>query len=185
MANSYSRLEGQLKSGFSGFTLMEFMLTLLIISIFLLAVQNPIAHFHKIVVQEQWQSGRQMELDRVQMIMKGELLQAGYGVAAAQRHKTLLITADALTFQADWNQDGDFLDVREDIVYHFDAEEHILYKKSGSGGFQPLLEELYFMKFEAIPLPANAAFQPLCLVIHSQMLASQTPLLTTFCPLFL
>ena len=83
------------------------------------------------------------------MMLKSELIQAGYGLASYRQG--IQITDQSLHVQKDMNEDGDLEDSREDIVYQFFQEDNKLSRKSGQGYFQILVEPIYSVFFMLTP----------------------------------
>ena len=83
------------------------------------------------------------------MMLKSELIQAGYGLASY--HQGIQITDQSLRIQKDINLDGDLEDSHEDVVYQFFKEDKKLSRKSGQGYFHILVEPIYSVSFHAHP----------------------------------
>ena len=62
----------------SGYTLIELMLVLAIASVVLLAARRPIMGINRIVFQEQQKIMIQGDFQRFLLLLKSELIQAGY-----------------------------------------------------------------------------------------------------------
>ena len=86
---------------------------------------------------------------RTLMMLKSELIQAGYGLASY--HEGIQITDQLLRIQKDMNLDSDLEDSREDVVYQFFQEDNKLSRKSGQGYFQILMEPITLFFFMLNP----------------------------------
>ena len=78
--------------------------------------------------------------ERTLMMLKSELIQAGYGLASYRQG--IQIADHSLRIQKDMNLDGDLEDSREDVVYQFFQEDNKLSRKSGQGYSQILVEPI-------------------------------------------
>ena len=65
----------------SAYTLIEVMLVLAIVSVVLIAAQRPLLEFHRIAVLEQQKSVLQGDFQRFLLLLKSELIQAGYALS--------------------------------------------------------------------------------------------------------
>lgn len=157
------------------FTLLEVMFALAILTILIYIAQTPMENFHRMVVQQQLESGQKMDIERFYMILKAELIQAGYGKLPKVEFNAVEILEDTVTLNADWNQDGDITDSREHIVYHFDAALQQVRRKSGAGNFQTLIEDVVLMKFLKI------SDSPVCLKIEVRISQETSEEQTVLC----
>ena len=66
----------------SAYTLIEVMLVLAIVSVVLFAAQRPLLEFHRIAVLEQQKEVLQGDFQRFLLLLKSELIQAGYALSS-------------------------------------------------------------------------------------------------------
>ena len=66
----------------SGYTLIELMLVLAIASVVLLAAQRPLLEINRIAFQEQQKITLQGDFQRFLLLLKSELIQAGYALGS-------------------------------------------------------------------------------------------------------
>ena len=95
----------------SAYTLIEVMLVLAIVSVVLNAAQRPLLEFHRIAVLEQQKEVLQGDFQRFLLLLKSELIQAGYALSPGGE-TAVEISTHSLVFKADRNRDGDFEDTR-------------------------------------------------------------------------
>ncbi len=131
-----------------GFTLIEMMLVLAIVSVLLLVAQNPVLEYHKIAVEQQQTSMLKGDVQRFLMMFKTELLQAGYALSESAEKAIEIPDQHSIIFQADRNHDGDLEDTREKIAYRFEPLIQTIKRKSGKGAYQTLIEPVYQLTFE-------------------------------------
>ena len=163
-----------------GFTFVEVLFALAIGTILLGLSQPALVGFHQLLVQQEWGSSKQMELEKFKMLLKGEILQAGYGLSSPP----IQVTSDSVQLLADWNLDGDSWDTRETIVYRFDQPTQTLLRKSGKGSFQSLIQDIYQVRFESVLKKDTAEGTSFCIKIQSQLESKSLPQEATLCPLF-
>ena len=73
---------------YSGYTLIELMLVLAIVSVVLLAAQRPLLEFHRIAFQEQQKIILQGDFQRFLLLLKSELIQAGLCAQFRKRNRS-------------------------------------------------------------------------------------------------
>ncbi len=100
----------------SAYTLIEVMLVLAIVSVVLVAAQRPLLEFHRIAVLEQQKEVLQGDFQRFLLLLKSELIQAGYSLSSGSE-TAVEISTHSLVFKADRNRDRDVTDTREKIAY--------------------------------------------------------------------
>ena len=93
----------------SAYTLIEVMLVLAIVSVFLIAAQRPLLEFHRIAVLEQKKAVLRGDFQRFLLLLKSELIQAGYALSSGSETAVETFT-HSLVFKADRNRDGDVAD---------------------------------------------------------------------------
>ena len=107
------------------YTLIEVMLVLAIVSVVLVAAQRPLLEFHRIAVLEQQKEMLQGDFQRFLLLLKSELIQAGYALSSGSE-TAVEISTHSLVFKADRNRDGDVADTHEKIAYRYDPETKVL-----------------------------------------------------------
>ncbi len=100
-----------------GFTIIEILLSGAIGLLLLLVMANAFINFQKIALMQNDNAKKHASFERTLMMLKSELIQAGYGLASY--HQGIQITDQSLRIQKDMNLDGDLEDSREDVVFHF------------------------------------------------------------------
>ena len=88
------------------------MLVLAIVSVVLITAQRPLLEFHRISVLEQQKEMLQGDFQRFLLLLKSELIQAGYALSSGSK-TAVEISTYSLVFKADCNRDGDVADTRE------------------------------------------------------------------------
>ena len=78
---------------------------------------NAFINFQKIALMQNDNAKKHASFERTLMMLKSELIQAGYGLASY--HQGIQITDQSLRIQKDMNFDGDLEDSREEVVYQF------------------------------------------------------------------
>ena len=124
-----------------GFTIIEILLSGAIGLLLLFVIANAFINFQKMGLMQIDNAKKHASFERTLMMLKSELIQAGYGLASY--HQGIQITLQSLRIQKDMNLDGDLEDSREDVVYQFFQEDKRLSRKSGQGYFQILMEPIY------------------------------------------
>jgi len=66
----------------SAYTLIEVMLVLAIVSVVLISAQRPLLEFHRIAVLEQQKEVLRGDFQRFLLLLKSELIQAGYALSS-------------------------------------------------------------------------------------------------------
>ena len=133
-----------------GFTIIEILLSGAIGLLLLLVLANAFINFQKMGLMQNDNAKKHATFERTLMVLKSELIQAGYGLASY--HQGIQITDQSLRIQKDMNLDGDLEDSREGVVYQFFQEDNKLSRKSGQGYFQILVEPIYSVFFSCSPL---------------------------------
>ena len=103
-----------------GFTIIEILLSGAIGLLLLFVMANAFINFQKIGLMQNDNAKKHASFERTLMMLKSELIQAGYGLASY--HQGIQITDQSLRIQKDMNLDGDLEDSREDVVYQFFQE---------------------------------------------------------------
>ena len=132
-----------------GFTIIEILLSGAIGLLLLFVMANAFINFQKMGLMQNDNAKKHAAFERTLMMLKSELIQAGYGLASY--HQGIQITDQSLRIQKDMNLDGDLEDPREDVVYQFFKEDNKLSRKSGQGYFQILMEPIYSVFFSCSP----------------------------------
>lgn len=183
MTSSSARLSRVVPQFFvGGYTMLEILLVLLVISILMIAIQSPLAQFHKFALTQQTLSDLTMSVQRFQLLLKSELIQAGYGFSRKEKNKKFEIKDQTLFLRADLNRDGDLKDAREQIAYRFDAPKQMLLRKSGKGAYQRFLSGITDLKFAYWPAPPQTS-SVLCLKITFLLLDQSETQETVLCPI--
>ena len=162
---------------YRGHSLLEILVVLGIVSVLMMVFQVPLAQFHQFVVTQQGVSDVNLSVQRFYLILKSELIQAGYGLV--DQNKGFEIKDQGLFLKADLNLDGDLDDRREQIAYRFDAKKQALLRKSSKGAYQRFLRGIRTLQFEYWS-PPSAAF--VCLKITVQILGQPKAPPTILCP---
>ena len=131
------------------FTIIEILLSGAIDLLLLLVMANAFINFQKMGLMQNENAKKHASFERTLMMLKSELIQAGYGLASY--HQGIQITDQSLSIQKDMNLDGDLKDSREDVVYQFFQEDKKLSRKYGQGYFQILMEPIYSVFFMLTP----------------------------------
>ena len=132
-----------------GFTIIEILLSGAIGLLLLFVMANAFINFQKMSLMQNDNAKKHAAFERTLMMLKSELIQAGYGLASY--HQGIQITDQSLRIQKDMNLDGDLDDSRENVVYKFFQEDNKLSRKSGQGYFQILMEPIYSVFFILTP----------------------------------
>ena len=93
----------------TAYTLIEVMLVLAIVSVVIIAAQRLLLEFHRISVLEQQKEMLQSDFQRFLLLLKSELIQAGYALSSGSE-TAVEISTHSLVFKADRNRDGDVAD---------------------------------------------------------------------------
>ncbi|MGK5091590.1 prepilin-type N-terminal cleavage/methylation domain-containing protein [Deltaproteobacteria bacterium TL4] len=165
-----------------GVTLLEIMLGLVIITVLLQSFQKPIEEFHQLVLIRQHQAEKQMEIERLYMLLKLELFQAGFGIQLDPEQKSVEISKDQVLFRSDNNRDGDLEDPREVVIYRFDEERQCVLRKSGKGAFQQLIGDVFQIRFEVWIPSAASPINP-CILMSSRITENDSETQSVLCPL--
>lgn len=151
-----------------GVTLIELMIVMAIISILMMVFQTPIESFNRVIFLKQVESDLRMNVQRFQLILKSELIQAGYAFSSlGDTPEAVSLMNGVLNLKADLNQDGDVNDSKENISYRFDVEKQALLRKSGKGAFQHFIGGLQFLSFSFLN---SQSTNPICLKLTTQVI---------------
>jgi type II secretory pathway component PulJ len=168
----------------SGFTWLELLLATSVAAVFLALAQGPLLHFSSLLTDQYTTSGKQRQLDRFLLMLKTELIQAGY--ALGDDAEPVQVSSDEILLLADLNRDGDLNDTRERISYRFRSADKKLQRRSGSGSYQTLVEEVGAISFALGPgrdLPMSPPQH--CVVVGVRLDPDVEDLSYTLCPIFL
>ena len=132
-----------------GFTIIEILLSGAIGLLLLLVLANAFFNFQKIGLMQNDNAKKHATFKRTLMMLKSELIQAGYGLASYRQG--IQIADQSLRIQKDMNLDGDLEDSREDVAHQFFQEDKRLSRKSDQGYFQILMEPIYSVFFMLTP----------------------------------
>ena len=166
-----------------GFTIIEILLSGAIGLLLLLVMANAFINFQKMGLMQNDNAKKHASFERTLMMLKSELIQAGYGLASY--HQGIQITDQSLRIQKDMNLDGDLEDSREDVVYQFFQEDNKLSRKSGQGYFQILMEPIYSVFFHAHPVDFEQKGITPCVRMQFQLNEFDELQEATLCPLTL
>ncbi|MBC8219392.1 MAG: prepilin-type N-terminal cleavage/methylation domain-containing protein [Proteobacteria bacterium] len=161
----------------SGYTLIELMLVLAIASVVLLAAQRPLLEINRIAFQEQQKITLQGDFQRFLLLLKSELIQAGYALGSGSE-SGVVISTYSVVLKADRNRDGDLADTLETITYRYDPETKSLLRKSGNAAFQTLIEFIAALKFEQTQAPPQT-----CIKVTVQVIIDAAEQQTVLCQL--
>ena len=92
------------------FTIIEILLSGAISLFLLLVMANAFINFQKMGLMQNDKAKKHASFERTLMMLKSELIQAGYGLASY--HQGIQITDQSLRIQKDMNFDGDLEDSR-------------------------------------------------------------------------
>ena len=95
----------------NGFTIIEILFSGAIGLLLLLVLANAFINFQKMGLMQNDNAKKHASFERTLMMLKSELIQAGYGLASY--HQGIQITDQSLRIQKDMNLDGDLEDSRE------------------------------------------------------------------------
>ena len=166
-----------------GFTIIEILLSSTIGLLLLFVMANAFFNFQKIGLMQNDNAKKHAAFERTLMMLKSELIQAGYGLASY--HQGIQITDQSLRIQKDMNLDVDLEDSREDVVYQFFQEDKKLSRKSGQGYFQILMEPIYSVFFHAHPVDFEQKGITPCVRMQFQLNEFDDLQEATLCPLTL
>ena len=164
-----------------GFTIVEIILSTGIGLLLILCVAKTFLDYQQMALTQKDTARMQAAFQRSLMMMKSELIQAGYGLDSYQ--EGIQITDEWIQIQKDGNLDGDLGDSREDIVYRFFPDDQKLSRKSGQGYFQILLEPIYSVFFQAHPSDFESHKSIPCVRIQFQLQELDAIQEATLCPL--
>ena len=92
----------------SGFTWLELLLATSVAAVFLALTQGPLLHFSSLLTDQYTTSVKQRQLDRFLLMIKTELVQAGY--VLGDDAEPVQVSSDEVVLLADLNRDGDLND---------------------------------------------------------------------------
>lgn len=151
--------------------------------VLLAAASKPLLEIHHMAVKQNEQTIIHAEFIRFLIMLKSELIQAGYHLN--DQKSAIQIEEDTITLKKDLNRDGDTDDSLEKIVYRFFPEQQKLSRKSGGGNFQALIQPLRLLRFDQLPVAEGNAAAPRCIVVSGQISENSPVVPTTLCPLVL
>ena len=131
------------------FTWLELLLVTSVAAIFLALAQRLLLHSSPPLTNEDTTSTNQRQLDCFLLMLKTELIQAGY--ALGDDAEPVQVSSDEVVLLADLNRNGDLNDTRERISYRFRSADKKLQRRSGSGSYQTLVEEVGAISFALGP----------------------------------
>ena len=166
-----------------GFTIIEIPLSSAIGLLLLLVMANVFFNFQKMGLMQNDNAKKHAAFERTLMMLKSELIQAGYGLASYRQG--IQITDQSLRIQKDMNLDGDLEESREDVVYQFFLEDKKLSRKSGQGYFQILMEPINSDFFHAHPVDFEQKGITPCVRMQFQLNEFDDLQEATLCPLTL
>ena len=105
----------------SGFNWLELLPATSVAAVFLALAQGPLQHFSSLLTDQYTTSAKQRQLDRFLLMLKVELIQAGYALGD-----------DAEPVQ---------------VSYRFRSADKKLQRRPGSGSYQTLVEEVGAISF--------------------------------------
>ena len=161
----------------SRYNLIELMLVLAIASVVLLAAQRPLLEINRIAFQEQQKITLQGDFQRFLLLLKSELIQAGYALNSGSE-SGVVISIYSVVLKADRNRDGDLADTRETITDRYDPETKSLLRKSGSSDYQTLIKSIASLKFERTQDPPQT-----CIKVTVQVIIDAAKQQTVLCQL--
>ncbi|MEC8393725.1 MAG: hypothetical protein VX003_02580, partial [SAR324 cluster bacterium] len=88
-----------------GLTMIEILISGAICLLLLFVMANAFINFQKIALMQNDNAKKHASFERTLMMLKSELIQAGYGLASY--HQGIQITDQSLRIQKDMNLDGD------------------------------------------------------------------------------
>ena len=167
-----------------GFTWLELLPATSVAAVFLALAQGPLQHFSSLLTYQYTTSAKQRQLDRFLLMLKTELIQAGY--ALGDDAEPVQVSSDEVVLPADPNRDVDLNDTRERISYRFRSADKKLQRRSGSGIYQTLVEEVGAISLTLGPgrdLPMSPPQH--CLIVGVRLDTDAEDLSYTLCPIFL
>ncbi|MEC8359926.1 MAG: hypothetical protein VXZ92_09090 [SAR324 cluster bacterium] len=116
-------------------------------------------------------------------MLKAELIQAGY--APGDDAEPVQVSSDEVVLLADLDRDGDLNDTREHISYRFRSADKKLQRRSGSGSYQTLIEEVGAISFALGSVRDLPMSPPQHCVVGVRLDPDAEDLSYTLCPIFL
>ena len=166
-----------------GFNIIEILLSGAIGLLLLFVMANAFINFQKMGLMQNDNAKKHASFERILMMLKSKLIQAGYGLASYRQG--IQITDQSLRIQKDMNLDDDLEDSREDLVYQFFKEDNKLSRKSVQGYFQILVEPIYSVSFHAHPVDFEHKGITPCVRMQFQINEFDDLQEATLCPLTL
>lgn len=161
----------------SAFTLLEVLLVLVVLAVLTGVLLPAATQFPQFLTGLQERTVREGEFERFLMMLKTELVQAGYGLDSGAVTVPLEIADTEVVLRADFNRDGDTNDSRETLRYRFVANTKTLQRRSGRGSYQTLIAPLESLRFSS---PSDL---PGCVVLTAQLLPDVPQQQATLCRL--
>ena len=118
----------------SGFTWLELLLATSVAAVFLALAQGPLLHFSSLLTDQYTTSAKQRQLNRFLLMLKAELIQAGY--ALGDDAEPVQVSSDEVVLLADLNRDGDLNDTESVSPTVFGLLMK-LRRRSGGGVIKP------------------------------------------------
>ena len=128
----------------SGFSLVEVLVSMVIVCLFLGIVSSTVPGFHRVIGHYLDQSMMEEEYLVFLLVFERDYNQAEVITRAS------LNALDALIFQHDSNDDGDYLDSGESVQYRWNAAKGRIDRKSGKGYYQAFLDGIISFSWERI-----------------------------------
>ena len=108
----------------------------------------------------------QAEFQRFLIMLKTEMIQAGYGLDTY--HQGLIRNNREIKLKKDANLDQDLLNSGEQLVYQFFPEQKKLSRKSGQGYFQTLIKPLNYLDSLSVSTSTEMTNHAACVKIRYQ-----------------
>ena len=144
----------------TGFSLIELLSVIAVGTLLIAIFVSPVVYLYQESIHYMQKTQAQVSMQRFVTLLKQELSQAGYGT----NQKPITFQKGKLSIFADFNQDGDFDDSRERIIYH--VQENILYRKTGRASAQKFIShvELEFQELTSKNCLKLLVFQKIAFV---------------------
>jgi len=127
-----------------GFTLIELLIALAISSIVMAAVWQSFQSQQKNYVVQEQVSAMQQNLRAGTNLMVREARSAGYDLTQTANAGVVAANSASFRFTLDLNEDGDVLDVNEDITYSLAGTDLV---RDTGGGNQPVAQNITNLEF--------------------------------------
>ena len=92
------------------FTWLELLLVTSVAAIFLAPAQRLLLHSSPLLINQETTSTNQRQLDCLLLMLKTELIQAGYSLGDDAEPIPIQVSSDEVVLLADFNRDGDLND---------------------------------------------------------------------------